>query len=193
MVVKLNVGGKIFITTLSTLTNESSMLSSLVQNANPALLIDGCFFIDRDYTVFHYILNFLRGSQVLPKKCSMEFQLLQEEANYYCLERLHRHLYHLAQPNFKKYDLIMVKGNKFNIVKANEDGYIVSKNNQHFQINCTEEITSAKIEANDNIIIYHNMSWIPAICSLVTKSDFIVKLHNGKELTMNKFDNVVRV
>ena len=185
-IIKLNVGGKLFATTYDTLESEASMLSALVKNAHPAQLIDGALFIDRDYTVFHFILNFLRGSTVLPKKHSVEFKLLLEESQYYGVERLHRCLYHMTQPNFKKNSLVFVRGIKCTVIESDDYGYIVSKNKKRFRIHSTEDISPTNIEINDSIIMYKDTKWVNVTCirtPSVNNDFFIVKLSNGDETT----------
>lgn len=78
--ITLNVGGSIFYTTRSTLTIQNSFFSGLYASSKADYI-----FIDRDGTHFRYILNFLRGSTVLP----INNEVLQElliEADFYCLE-----------------------------------------------------------------------------------------------------------
>src|SRR5690606_32379117 len=75
--VKLNVGGSIFCTTINTLTQgKSSMLSAMYSGRyDPYTDADGCYFIDRDGTHFRFILNFLRDGCVrLPE----DLQILQD-------------------------------------------------------------------------------------------------------------------
>ena len=184
--ISLNVGGKLFCTTISTLNSEQSMLSSLINNANPAQMLDGALFIDRDFTVFHFILNFLRGSSILPEKKSTEFRLLEEEANYYCLDRLYRKLHHMKKPFFKKYDLVVARGTKCTIQEVDDNGYLASKNKQTFRINSDEEISTATIEPNDNIIFYQHSIWTEASCVRLISRDLIrLQLHNGDELQIH--------
>jgi hypothetical protein len=194
-ILRLNVGGKLFATTYETLDSEASMLSALVKNANPAQLIDGALFIDRDFTVFHFILNFLRGSSILPKKHSTDFKLLLEESQYYGIERLHRCLYHMTQPDFKKNDLVFVNGMKCTVVEANDHGYIVSKNKKKFILNSSEYISATTIEINDSIIMYKNTKWVHVTCIRIpcANSDyFVVKMPDGDEIPANKQSNCLR-
>lgn len=189
-IVSLNVGGKIFCTTQSTLDSEFSMLRSLVNNSNPAQLLDGSLFIDRDFTVFHYVLNFLRGSTILPQKNSTEFKLLVEESNYYCIDRLQRQLYHMSTPKFKKYDLVIAKGTKCTIIDVDDCGYIASKNKQKFRINSDEKISATTIEESDHLIIYKECTWLHTTCIKVISPDiFLVKLPNGEQLQVHKRQN----
>ena len=162
------------------------MLSSLINNANPAQMLDGALFIDRDFTVFHFILNFLRGSSILPEKKSTEFRLLEEEANYYCLDRLYRKLHHMKKPFFNKYDLVVARGTKCTIQEVDDNGYLASKNKQTFRINSDEEISTATIEPNDNIIFYQHSIWTEASCVRLISRDLIrLQLHNGDELQIH--------
>lgn len=62
--VKLNVGGKLFVTTKQTLTRHESMLKTLVTQSNLPVKTDeaGWILIDRSGEYFETILNFLRES-----------------------------------------------------------------------------------------------------------------------------------
>lgn len=86
MMITLNIGGTIFLTTKETLSKGSHFFSNLVQYSD-----DTNFFIDRDGTHFRFVLNFLRGSTYLPKQRDILLELLQE-ADFYCLEELKTHI-----------------------------------------------------------------------------------------------------
>uniref|UniRef100_A0A803SN93 Potassium channel tetramerisation-type BTB domain-containing protein n=1 Tax=Anolis carolinensis TaxID=28377 RepID=A0A803SN93_ANOCA len=60
--VTLNVGGKLYSTTLETLTRfPDSMLGAMFRGPQPALTDSrGNYFIDRDGKAFRHVLNFLR-------------------------------------------------------------------------------------------------------------------------------------
>ena len=86
-VVKLNVGGFPFTTTMMTLTKDpNSKLAALFSGTlemKPSE--DGSFFIDRDGTYFRYILNYLRdGKLILPESATFVKEL-EAEAKYYQL------------------------------------------------------------------------------------------------------------
>ncbi|CAD5216256.1 unnamed protein product [Bursaphelenchus okinawaensis] len=89
--VRLNVGGKIFMTTRQTLCREpTSFLARLCQNDE--LLTSekdesGAYLIDRDSEYFSSVLNFLRhGKLILDKGLSEEGMI--EEAEFYNLPHL---------------------------------------------------------------------------------------------------------
>lgn len=83
-VVRLNVGGQIFCTTLSTLRSEESMLSAMFSGRFDVRKdADGAVFIDRDGTHFRHILNHLRGTELhLGRDLRMHLALL-DEADFY--------------------------------------------------------------------------------------------------------------
>uniref|UniRef100_A0A4W3JIT2 BTB domain-containing protein n=1 Tax=Callorhinchus milii TaxID=7868 RepID=A0A4W3JIT2_CALMI len=64
--VTLNVGGRLYSTSLTTLTRyPESMLGSMFSGAMPTSSdSQGNYFIDRDGEMFRYILNFLRSSHL---------------------------------------------------------------------------------------------------------------------------------
>jgi len=90
--VRLNVGGKIFVTSLSTLvymqnTYFHAMFSG---HFNVKEDNDGEYFIDRDGTHFGYILNYMRDPSqeiILPEDKTLLKQLLRE-AEFYRIEHL---------------------------------------------------------------------------------------------------------
>eukprot|EP01112_Ceratiomyxa_fruticulosa_P004224 TRINITY_DN1465_c1_g1_i3.p1 TRINITY_DN1465_c1_g1~~TRINITY_DN1465_c1_g1_i3.p1 ORF type:complete len:346 (-),score=75.60 TRINITY_DN1465_c1_g1_i3:92-1129(-) len=90
-IVRLNVGGQIFTTTMDTLTSCKGSYFDAMFSGRFALKRepDGTIFIDRDPTYFRHILNFLRGS--LPPIDELRRDILVEiknEADYYQLNDL---------------------------------------------------------------------------------------------------------
>ncbi len=79
---KLNVGGTMFTTTLDTLSKYESFFSSLVRFNDK-----NEYFIDRDPTHFRYILNYLRGSSAIPENLQTLYEL-KAEADFYCLQEM---------------------------------------------------------------------------------------------------------
>jgi len=92
-IIKLNVGGKRFTTSLTSLrvADEGSVLAAMF-NGRYSLKkdADGYFFIDRDGSLFEHILNFLRdGAKRVPLFSSIHIaQLVRREAQYYGLTSL---------------------------------------------------------------------------------------------------------
>ena len=88
--VKINVGGRVFKTTLKTLQKESeSLLSSMFsERYDLKKEDDGCFFIDRDGTYFHHILNYLRVGKISEDVLGSCGSNLLEEAEFYGLAGL---------------------------------------------------------------------------------------------------------
>ncbi|OPJ67134.1 potassium channel regulatory protein [Patagioenas fasciata monilis] len=86
-VVVLSVGGVRFVTRASTLQQfpESRLARMLNHDDQEFKLVNGEFFVDRDGTLFSYIMDFLRTLQVsLPTDFS-DYQRLQREAEFYGL------------------------------------------------------------------------------------------------------------
>ena len=88
--IKLNIGGQIFMTSLSTLTRDSkSMLASMFSgrfDLKPGE--DGSYFIDRDPTHFCYILNYLRTGEVILPEDSIARRRLQLEAAFFNIQAI---------------------------------------------------------------------------------------------------------
>ncbi|NXT29066.1 KCNRG protein, partial [Syrrhaptes paradoxus] len=89
-VVVLSVGGVRFVTWASTLQQfpESRLARMLNNDDQEFKLVNGEFFVDRDGTLFSYIMDFLRTLQVsLPADFS-DYQRLQREVEFYGLHPL---------------------------------------------------------------------------------------------------------
>jgi len=92
---ELNVGGKIFATTVATVNREMSLLSVLLFGGQQAMNNyarydrQGRLFIDRDPTYFRWILNYLRDGYLvtIPSEVHERMQILQE-ARFYSLNSL---------------------------------------------------------------------------------------------------------
>ncbi|KAF1762206.1 hypothetical protein GCK72_010468 [Caenorhabditis remanei] len=88
-IVKLDVGGKIFKTSISTLTKHDSMLKTMFVTRIPVKKDDeGCIFIDRDSQHFRLILNFLRDGQMALPDSDREVKEVLAEARYFLLDPL---------------------------------------------------------------------------------------------------------
>jgi len=92
--VKLNVGGEIFMSTWDTLTKEkNSMLSAMFAGTIPVqLLEDSSVFIDRDGKMFAKVLNYLRNGSFEPPKDRATVYELLKEAEFYQLTAMYGQL-----------------------------------------------------------------------------------------------------
>ena len=159
MPIKLNVGGHVYWTTKDTLTGRStSMLSAMVVHSNPAQLVDGAYFIDRDPEIFRWLLLYLRGSNVLPRKDSPELWLIKEEAEYFAMDGLSARIHHILCPSFKKTDNVMIRSLKFTILDVQTKGYLVTRQGQNFKIDSSETVEPTTLEVGDIV-----MAWYQAI------------------------------
>ncbi|XP_029437727.1 BTB/POZ domain-containing protein KCTD11 [Rhinatrema bivittatum] len=89
--VALNVGGKLYSTTLETLTKyPDSMLGAMFNGLRPPARADGGgrFFIDRDGKTFRHVLNFLRLGRLDLPEGYRELALLRREADFYQIRPL---------------------------------------------------------------------------------------------------------
>jgi len=80
----VNVGGCIYQTTRTTLCLGGAYWNAVVEHLRPE---EKELFIDRDGTHFRYILNFMRGSNVLPEDRTVIRELIVE-AEYYAMPAL---------------------------------------------------------------------------------------------------------
>jgi len=159
MLIKLNIGGTVFWTTQETLTSQGPhMLSAMIQHRNPARMVNDAYFIDRDPNAFRWILNYLRGSKVLPPKESSEMNLLREEAQYYAIDNLLLRIQHMLCPSFSKSDHVLVRGSKFTIVEVEETSYLVTRTGKKFRIDASENIEPTSVEVGDVVMAWHKPS-----------------------------------
>jgi hypothetical protein len=88
--IKLNVGGKVFATTLSTLLKEKDSFFSLMFSGQYCTDPDedGEYFIDRSYTHFDKILNYLRTDTIFLPEDEKSRKELLIEAQFYQLNSL---------------------------------------------------------------------------------------------------------
>ena len=91
-IIKLNVGGTKYTTSLSTLVKYlDSMLGRMFDGQMTSTCDEeGSYFIDADGDMFQYILNFLRRNQLFLPEEFKEFQLkrLLTEAEFFLIEPL---------------------------------------------------------------------------------------------------------
>ena len=87
-IVKLNVGGQYFTTSLQTLRSDpNSMLAAMFSGRHKLETTgDGSFFIDRDGTHFRFILNYLRDRKLILPEGATFLKELEAEAKFYQLQ-----------------------------------------------------------------------------------------------------------
>lgn len=88
--VTLNVGGAKFTTFASTLQRfpESRLAHMLDGGDRDFRVVNGQYFVDRDGSLFSYILDYLRTSQLTLPSDFSDYERLQREAEFYQLEAL---------------------------------------------------------------------------------------------------------
>ncbi len=98
-VVQLNVGGALYTTTKVTLGRfPNSMLGAMFSGSLPITCDeDGRYFIDRDGSLFGYILNFMRSSRLALPDDFKHFDQLAIEADFYQIEPLIQAVYDARQ------------------------------------------------------------------------------------------------
>ncbi|KAG2220986.1 hypothetical protein INT45_004605, partial [Circinella minor] len=88
-IVKLNVGGQLFVTSKTTLTRDpNSLLANLFHTQRPDE--DGSYFLDRDSTYFRLVLNYLRDLKI-PQNALDDPRIMDElmqEARFYNIRDL---------------------------------------------------------------------------------------------------------
>ncbi|CAI2348287.1 unnamed protein product [Caenorhabditis sp. 36 PRJEB53466] len=88
-IIKLDIGGTLFTTTISTLSRYDSMLRTMLTTEVPVTKDEQeCVFIDRDSRHFRFILNFLRDGHVVLPESIREVKEILAEARYYLLQPL---------------------------------------------------------------------------------------------------------
>jgi len=90
-VITLNVGGVLYTTTRSTLTQfGESMLGAMFSGRYrvTALDRDGNPFVDRDGPTFRHVLNFMRTGRLTLPGDFKDYEMLEDEADFYQIEAL---------------------------------------------------------------------------------------------------------
>ncbi|KAG2213609.1 hypothetical protein INT46_002761 [Mucor plumbeus] len=137
-IVKLYVGGELFMTYCSTITNSGS--SVLINYVNENTTKNNTVFINRNGDLFRDIMLYLRTSTVFTKDLK-KLQALQEEAAFYQLEAMIDELQDIInevkesqdkQPSKPKVELKDVKKmwQSFNSTRINPPTYkLIEENN----------------------------------------------------------------
>lgn len=106
-IINLNVGGKFYSTSRSTLTRlPGTMLEAMFSRRHTMKEVDGRYFIDRDGKLFRYILSYLRDSceWIPPRK--EELPELRKETEYYGIESLVKIVEDLLAPKAERTSVI---------------------------------------------------------------------------------------
>ena len=87
-IVNLNVGGRLFTTSVRTLTKDpNSMLAAMFSGGfDVERSSDGTFIIDRDGKHFRYILNYLRDGELILPEEEIFLKELEAEAKFYQIQ-----------------------------------------------------------------------------------------------------------
>ena len=113
-IVKLNVGGKRFTTSLQTLTRDpNSMLAAMFSGRHEVQTTeDGSFFIDRDGTNFRFILNYLRNGELILPDGATFLKELEAEAKFYQLQGILDELQRTAPKEFEESVILTNEGHR---------------------------------------------------------------------------------
>ena len=181
-IVKLNVGGKLFITTRSTLKNiDGHMLNAMIRHQNPAKMVNGAYFIDRNPKMFEWILDHFRGSGVVPRAGSIEAQKLKEEAMYFNIGSLIEILNHQNSSRFNPKDHMSINGTKYTVREVTPGGYMVTRQNKKFHIDTHPSMMPTKFEVDDQVVAYFRSTWKRAVVTEVSRTQVTV-LIEGEDL-----------
>jgi len=95
-VIILNVGGKVFTTSLTTLrsVNDTFFEKMFRKGANTTVNVNGKYFIDRDPSTFAYVLDYLRSGDLLikTKDKNIRMQVLDDAEYFQLPEELKNYL-----------------------------------------------------------------------------------------------------
>ncbi|XP_056416340.1 potassium channel regulatory protein [Hyla sarda] len=139
-VITLNVGGMKFTTLTSTLLRfpESKFAHLLDGSDRDFRIVNGQYFVDRDGTLFNYILDYLRTSQLTLPSDFSDYERLQREAEFYQIPSLAEQL---GQENFYRPRMEIL-----------EVRFLLQETHAFFRIFCS---CSSTIEAlADRIVMY---------------------------------------
>ena len=104
----MNVGGKIYNTSLTTLNRDPDSFFALMMSERVPATKDehGNYLIDRDGKIFRHILNFLRYAKFILPQTFNEYPLLYFEADFSQLESLKNEI----NNRLPRYITLMLKG-----------------------------------------------------------------------------------
>jgi len=115
--IRLNVGGERYTTTRATLTRyPQSMLGAMFSGAMATSIDEhGCFFIDRDGSMFSHVLNFLRSGRLSLPADFHQLDLLAIEADFYQVEDLIKEISRLQTSAGGSYLEVCTESSMFHI------------------------------------------------------------------------------
>jgi hypothetical protein len=83
-IIKLNVGGVLFVTTRATLCRPGSYFEAMFSGRHALVQVDGAYYLDRNGRVFEGVLDFMRTGIVQPPP-NVTFEQLMHELDYFLL------------------------------------------------------------------------------------------------------------
>ena len=103
-IIKLNVGGVVYLTTRVTLCKFPDSMLGAMFNGSMSTTQDenGCHFIDRDGDLFKYVLNYLRSSRLSLPNDFKDLDQLGDEADFYQISPLIEAIEKHKQPAVEK-------------------------------------------------------------------------------------------
>ena len=151
-IVKINVGGRIFQTTLKTLQKEpESLLASMFSKCfDLKKEVDGSYFIDHDGTHFHHILNYLRVGKLGNDDIEINGPKILAEAEFYGLKGLEKQILdyiniklniggkefavkrHVLKKHPKSMFWMMLEGEEGDYERRNDGSFYVEHDGTHF-------------------------------------------------------------
>ena len=166
--VTLNIGGTLFMTTISTLVQDPNTILATKVNSERSGP-DGSYFFDRDPTHFRYILNYLRTGVVYEPDSELEKRQLLLEAKYYNVSEIVRQLdrFSTLLPPNSKYRSVLASwlqeagttSGKWELIyKGTRDGFEASS----FHQSCDNKgPTITLVKSNGGCIFggYSDISW----------------------------------
>ena len=118
-IINLNVGGKLYTTSLSTLTKyPDSMLGRMFNGDLPSTRdVQGNYVIDRDGKLFRYILTFLRSSKLILPDDFKELDMLLEEAEFFQIAPLIEEVRDRREPKPPSVFMLNVGGTVYPVLR----------------------------------------------------------------------------
>ncbi|PIK41079.1 putative BTB/POZ domain-containing protein KCTD6-like isoform X2 [Apostichopus japonicus] len=186
--VYLNVGGNLYTTTQAVLTRDNDSAIGKMFLGDPSKwTIDrnGNVFIDRDGSLFRYILNFLRDDQLIVPTKFAEFDLLLQEARVYEMKKLEEAILRLM--SCRKIIVLLREGNFRSPI--NLELQVQTKDKISKQL--TEKFKDALLQ---NFSVYKDLVWTTyyqqgaavEIKTFLTELGFVVSEKQGTLLTYVK-------